>query len=97
MPLDLLLQAMTVLRRPSLVDCVNNEDALSLTAANEFYDEEQASIYVCTYTYSRAGGGWSIKELRNIHVMLKHSGKQIGHNIDIRQHVKTIINSTRPR
>jgi len=29
--------------------------------------------------------------------MLKHSGKQIGHNIDIRQHVKTIINSTRPR
>ena len=49
MPLDLLLQAMMVLRRPSLVDCVNNEDALNLTAANEFYDEEQA--YICMYIY----------------------------------------------
>lgn len=48
-PLDLLLQAMTVLQRTSLVDCVNNEDSLNLTGADEFYDEKDA--YICMYIY----------------------------------------------
>lgn len=95
---DLLLQAMAGQRRTSLVDCVNNEDSLQRT--NSMTKSTCMYIYIYIYLYTSCTRDRS-KSLgvvpRNIHAMLKHSEKQIGHNIDIRQHVKTIINSTRPR